>query len=382
MRILFLNYEFPPLGGGASPISFEIAQRYVGLGHQVDVVTMGFKDLPDVEVVEGINVFRIPCIRAKKEICHPHEMVTFVYNAIKFLKRHLQNYDYDVCHNHFVIPTGLVAAWVYNNFQIPYIITSHGSDIPGYNNDRFLFLHRFTKPILNYILKNSSGNFSGSQYLANLANTNINPPISYQVIREGFYSDQFQPATKEKIILSTGRLLPRKGFQYLIKAVSNRDIGYEVHICGDGPMMGELEKLAAVSKTKIVLHGWLNNKSEKYKNLLEKAAIYSLVSAKENASKSLLEAMSAGCAVITSNVAGCPESVSDAGITIPPENELILQEVIDDLVANEHKITELGNKGRQRILDVYNWDTLIKQYEKVLYQVISPQESVQGMMIQ
>ena len=28
-----LNYEFPPLGGGASPVSYEIAKGYVKLGH-------------------------------------------------------------------------------------------------------------------------------------------------------------------------------------------------------------------------------------------------------------------------------------------------------------------------------------------------------------
>ncbi len=366
MRILFLNYEFPPLGGGASPISYEIAQGYVNIGHQVDVVTMGFKGLAASENMNGINVYRVPCIRAKKEICHPHEMLTFIYNAQKFLKKHLKENQYDVCHNHFAIPTGLVANWVKKNYGIPFINTSHGSDIPGYNNDRFLFLHNFTKPILNSVLNNSSGNFSGSNYLAGLANKNINPPVAYQTIREGFFPDLFQPQAKKKTILSTGRLLRRKGFQYLIEAVSEKDIGYEVHICGDGPMMPELRSLAEKSKTKIVFHGWINNQSEKYKNLLETASIYSLVSAKENASKSLLEALSAGCAVITSNIAGCPESVGDAGFAIPAENVSALRETIYDLIDNEDKIQEYGKKARNRILEVYNWDKLIRQYEKEL----------------
>ena len=43
LRILMLNYEFPPLGGGASPVSYEIAKAYAKLGHKVDVVTMSFK---------------------------------------------------------------------------------------------------------------------------------------------------------------------------------------------------------------------------------------------------------------------------------------------------------------------------------------------------
>ncbi len=369
MKILFLNYEFPPLGGGASPISYEIAERYVGLGHEVAVVTMAFEGLPSFEMVNGISVHRVNCIRAKKEICHPHEMLTFIANGKKFLNQHLSTENYDVCHNHFVIPTGLLALHAKKKFGLKYIITSHGSDIPGYNNDRFKFLHLFTKPILRSILKQSSGNFSGSNYLANLANSNLNPPIPYQTIREGFHSDLYEPKEKKNIILSTGRLLQRKGFQYLIEAVSHRDTGYEVHICGDGPMMEQLKALAEKSKTKVVFHGWIDNQSKEYKNLLESAAIYSLVSAKENASKSLLEAMSAGCATITSNMAGCPESVGDAGITIAPEDPMALRKVLEDLMADESKISTLGELARKRILETYNWDVLIKEYESVLTKV-------------
>jgi len=35
-----LNYEFLPLGGGASPVSYEIAKGYVELGHEVSVVNL------------------------------------------------------------------------------------------------------------------------------------------------------------------------------------------------------------------------------------------------------------------------------------------------------------------------------------------------------
>jgi len=34
LKILMLNYEFPPLGGGASPVSYEIAKGYVELGNE------------------------------------------------------------------------------------------------------------------------------------------------------------------------------------------------------------------------------------------------------------------------------------------------------------------------------------------------------------
>ena len=40
LKILMLNYEFPPLGGGASPESYEIAKGYVKLGHDVSAVNL------------------------------------------------------------------------------------------------------------------------------------------------------------------------------------------------------------------------------------------------------------------------------------------------------------------------------------------------------
>ena len=66
-----LNYEFPPLGGGASPVSYEIAKGYIKLGYKVDVVTMGMRGLNEFEIKDGINIYRVKCLRSKKEICHP-----------------------------------------------------------------------------------------------------------------------------------------------------------------------------------------------------------------------------------------------------------------------------------------------------------------------
>lgn len=362
MNILMLNYEFPPLGGGASPVSYEIAKGYVRCGHRVDVVTMQYKGLKEFEVVDGIYVYRVRCLRSKKEICHPWEMLTYIWAASFFLSKHLNSATYDMNHTHFVIPTGAVSLWLKKKFNIPYIITSHGSDIPGYNADRFKLLHLFTGPLLRKILNHCSGAYTGSRYLANLGNS-IRADIRYQVIREGFDSFKYQPQDKKKLIFSSGRLLERKGFQFLIQAVSEENIGYEVHICGDGPMRGELEKIAKKSRTKVVLHGWLDNTSEQYKNLLEQASIYVLVSERENASVSLMEAMSAGCAVITSNVSGCPETVGDAGITVSPGSVEQVHRAIQQLLGKE---TEYGKKARKRIVDCYNWDQTIQEYETAL----------------
>ena len=369
LRILMLNYEFPPLGGGASPVSYEIAKGYIKLGHKVDVITMGYKNLPQQETKhKNLNIYRVKCLRSKKEICHPWEQLTYIISAKKFLKQHLKNKPknyYDINHTHFIIPTGIIALWAKKHFNIPYIVTAHGSDVMKYNPHRFKFLHKFTKPLLKKICKKSKLIISPSKYLANLIKENIGN-YKIKIIPNGINKNKFTPKIKKKIILSTGRLLERKGFQYLIKAVSTNNIGFEVHICGDGPMMKELKKLAKQSKTKIILHGWIDNNSKEYKTLLESASIYTLVSEKENASVSLLEAMSAGCAIITSNISGCPETIGNAGIVIKPKDTRELRKEILKLIGNNKNIKRFGKKARKKILKDYDWNNLIRKYVEVL----------------
>ena len=173
MRILMLNYEFPPLGGGASPVTYEIAKGYAHLGHKVDVVTMGYKGLSKYQKSDKINIYRIPCIRWKKEISSPFEHLTFILSAAIFFGKHLTKTRYDINHTQFILPTGVISLWLKKRYGLPYIITSHGSDVPGYNPDRFRLLHNFTKPLLVTICNNALILTTPSSYLAGLIKEKI-----------------------------------------------------------------------------------------------------------------------------------------------------------------------------------------------------------------
>lgn len=367
-RILVLNYEFPPLGGGASPVSYEISKGYVSLGHQVDVVTMGYRSLSSFEIKDGINIYRVKCWRSKKEICHPWEQLTYLISAWFKCKELFKNNEYDICHCHFIIPTGILALKLKKKFGLQYIVTSHGSDVLGYNA-RFKFLYPFLVNIWRSILNNAQKIVSPSNFLKNEI-LNVCPKFNSEkivVIPNGIDINKFKPQEKKKYILSSGRLLVNKGFQYLIQAVSDEDIGYEVHITGDGPMMNELKSLAEKSKTKIIFHGWLDNSGEEYKNLLEQAAIFVLASEKENASSVLLEAMSAGCTIITTNALGCFETVEDAGFIIDVKNSKQLKEQVDYLIENEYQIQNLGKKARERLINFFDQNKIIEDYIGILF---------------
>jgi glycosyltransferase involved in cell wall biosynthesis len=370
MKILVLNFEFPPLGGGASPVSFDIADMLTeNQKNEIDVITMGYKGLPAYqEIKKNFRVHRVKCIRTRKERSSFPELLTYLisayFKAISLLKKK----KFDICHTHFILPSGILALVLKKEFGLPYIITAHGSDVPGYNEERFTFSHKFTKPILRLICREAKRIVTPSSFLNELILKNISRKIGPKLVNipNGIHVKKFNPDKKTKSIISTGRLFRRKGFETIISALSNQDLGYVLHIIGDGPMIGELKIQAEKSKTKIIFHGWLKNTSSEYLSLLQKGDIYVLASRKENASISLLEAMAAGCAVITTNISGCPETIGEAGLLFEPGDVEGLRNQINFLVSNKKERQTLQKKARKRAEEIFDWNKVIARYEALL----------------
>jgi len=134
MKLLCLSYEYPPVGGGGAKVVSNILNGLMGKAHEATLVTMHFRGLPFNERLGGLRILRVPCIRLKKEICYAIEMIPYLLVAVPFLCARLLKNKYDVNHTHFIFPDGLLALVVKFLFGIPYIITAHGSDVPGIKN--------------------------------------------------------------------------------------------------------------------------------------------------------------------------------------------------------------------------------------------------------
>ncbi len=119
MRILTHSYEFPPLGGGGAKVVYGLTTRLVKMGHEVDLVTMNFQDLKETESVEGINVHRVPCFRAKESVCHSPEMLSYILAAIPRTYRLVKEKGFDLNHTHFIFPDGVVSYVIKNSRVFP-----------------------------------------------------------------------------------------------------------------------------------------------------------------------------------------------------------------------------------------------------------------------
>jgi glycosyltransferase involved in cell wall biosynthesis len=161
-------------------------------------------------------------------------------------------------------------------------------------------------------------------------------------------------------IISIGRLVAFKGFGHLIDAcadLAHRGLEFTCEIIGDGPLRGDLE--ARIRKLnlsdRVHLLGSLSQKAVLEK--LRAADIFALASVTDAQGASdvfptvIIEAMAAARPVVSTRLAGIPESVvdSETGLLVPPEDTMALAEALSRLIEDVKLRLHYGRAGRARI---------------------------------
>lgn len=368
MRILTLSYEFPPIGGGGSGVVKGLSEEFVRNGHSVDVVTMGFRGLSEEELVNGISVYRVDCGRKSESKCTAREALRYVLKARPKVRELLSKNDYDIVHTHFIFPDGVIALKEVAPTGVPYVITAHGSDVPGYNPKLFFRLvHPFLVHLWRQVTRASALLVSPSETLAHLIEA-VKPGTPVAVIPNGISADKFTPDQKKKQILVATRLVQRKGVQYLLKALAGQSIGWPAIIVGSGEYEDALRALNEELGTPAKMVGWISNESDEFRDLLQQSAAYALPSDFENFPVCLLEAMAAGSAIVTTKGHGCEEVVGDAAelVTTGAENK---EQCVQDIRAALQRITtepgyseSLGKRARARLENNFTWQAVSQKY--------------------
>jgi len=359
--VLVLNHEFPPVGGGASPVAYQIAKAYAERGHAVSVVTMGFKGLPAVERKDGMTIFRVRCLRRRRYLCTVPEMLTFVVAARRFLSAHLRTHAYDASHAHFIVPSGAVALWAKRAFALPYIVTSHGSDVLGYNS-RFRLVYPFVSRTWANVLAEARAVTSPTRFLADRIES-LHPAVRVVRVGNAVDPEHFCALQKENRILVVARLLELKGIQDVLDAVARLDLtGWSVDVVGDGPYRDALERkvMAHHLGRFVTFHGWIDNDSDRIRQLYGTARIFVSASRCENMSVAVLEALASRCRVIASDVGGTPEIVDRASLFEARNVEALRER----LAATMHLA---GTCPEPRLPDAFRWSGVIRQYEDLCF---------------
>ncbi|MBP7053704.1 MAG: glycosyltransferase family 4 protein [Phycisphaerae bacterium] len=360
MKVLMLSHEFPPVGGGASPVVCELAKQLVRLGHSVDLVTMHYDALARHEVIEGVNVYRTPAIRKRPDIGHAHELATYFPGAFFRTLSLIRRNRYDLIHCHFMVPGGPLAWAVGSLTRTPFLITCHGSDVPKHNPDRFVLLHKLIAPAWRFLARRAPALVSPS---AALKETILHscPQAKVRVIPNGIHVRACDPQGKGNRILMCSRIFAFKGFQYAFEAIREMDLDWQVDVVGDGPYLSVLKEMAAGLKTPIRFWGWLDKKDPRLAELFDTASIFIFPSEADNFPSVLLEAMAAGLAIITTTAGGCPEVVGEAGLLVQPRDPAGIRARLQELVQSAGLRAELANAALERVR-LFSWPSVAGQY--------------------
>ena len=117
----------------------------------------------------------------------------------------------------------------------------------------------------------------------------------------------------------------------------------------------------------IRFHGWVDNNSPEMERLFGSSDIFVLASEAENFPVSLLEAMSAGLAIVTCSDTGSADVVGNAGLLVSCKDSQELRRAILELIGDRALRTELGKKARKRLEDNFSWTSVTNRH-LLLYQ--------------
>ena len=157
-----------------------------------------------------------------------------------------------------------------------------------------------------------------------------------------------------------GRLVAFKGFEHLIDAcaeLAHRGLDFTCEIIGDGPLRDDLQaKIDMLNlSSRVSLLGSLSQVAVLEK--LRSADIFALASVTDPQGASdvfptvIIEAMTAARPVVSTHLAGIPESVvhSETGLLVSPGDTTELAQALEQLMRDSGLRSRLGRAGRARV---------------------------------
>jgi len=255
-------------------------------------------------------------------------------------------------HIHWWVPGGLAVAGMLTKRRVPYILTTHGSDVT--------LLHRFTwlRPLANPLFRRAARATAVSSYLRDKLKeaSDVDSFVMPMPYDEQKFTPSGDAPDSPPIITCIGRMIERKGQKYLVEALAllaERGIDCRLQLVGDGPMRGELESLAeqrGVAERMI----WTGNVPHAdVPGLIRKSAIVSLPSVMdwkgevEGLGMVLVEASACGRPVVGTDLAGVKDAVAHgtSGLLVAPDDAPALADAFARILADTELANQFGAGG-------------------------------------
>lgn len=370
MKILVvLNYYYPYISG-VSEVARIVAEGWVEQGHKVTVITANYDHLKEKEIINGVEVLRMPVImKISKGTISPK----FILKAISLSK------NYDIVNMHLpMIESGIISSLISKDK----LLTTYHCDI----NLPHSLINNFIVKCMD--ISNSICLKKSKKVTVTSLDYAINSRIAYKYQKKlsetaappkDFQSQSIEKDTNEKIIGFCGRIVQEKGIDILIKAFEILSEKYEnikLVIGGDytkiagGSIYPQLKDYIKRHSVKnIQFLGMIDeNKMEEFYSSLDVFVLPS-VNSLEAFGIVQIEAMLCGTPVVASDLPGVRTIIQNTkmGEICRCGDERDLAEKIENILENPDKYI----KSREFIEAKYGKKKIISNYTKAMEEMMS-----------
>jgi glycosyltransferase involved in cell wall biosynthesis len=381
MRVLFLAHAYPRYAG--DPVGSFIANLAVALrdeGVDVTVSAPSAPGAPANEVIDGIPIRRFRYAprsmetlaytgtmgaQVKESVRGKIAMGSYLVAAARAARSAARRERVDMIHAHWWFPAGLVASVLRAAGGVPYVVTSHGSDL------RLARQFPFGPRLFGGVAARAAAMTTVSSWLAREAQSLV-PGLGVDVSPMPVISALFHPGSErdENRLLFVGKLSEQKGLRRLLNAMSLMRARPTLTVVGAGRLDDEGVRAHARELMLDDRIEWLPLLSQADLAIqYRRAALHVIPALDEGLGLTAVEALLSETPVVGFASGGLPDIVQDGvtGRLIPAGDESALARALDELLFDGERRRLMGERGRAHALETFSERAVARRYA-ALYQ--------------